>query len=631
MKNLKLFIFCLSILIGNSAISQFKAGYLDKTGKEAIPAQFESANSFSQGLAAVKMNGKWGFIDKTGAFILKPIYDNIVVSFLKINNQAVALVEIDGVYKYINKSGTEVTEPQIEIAANELRPFSDNKFTWGYKDVNEKIIVPAIYDCARSFSGGYGVIGNKEKYGLINALGKIVMPITFEEEPIYGDGIFVVKRNGKYELLNDKLATLVILDKIPNLQQCNTFANGVAAIKVSDKWGLINKKGEIVLQAQYENCITFYDGVAKAKKDGIIGLINTKGEPIGNVRDKEYWGFSEGLSVYQPMDQSGRQYQGFIDKTGAVVISVQYIMLENFSEGLAKFEKNIEKSEGAIVASTIGNSNASNSSTAFDSKSNAIATLSAIHLDGTNQGDVQHKNRELVYIVNDAGQWTSAKLNQESTAIEAMLKSGLYSETDFNKISNRASETTYPLALSTYMLREKNMPLARNYACIRIAQFTTSYAPYSVLWIPKADNMNMPDQMQPTSDNGFYIVEKTSSVSTTKNPTSGNQVQGLNSSYNATTNSTTSTTSGNISTSSYALDIFNNLGSMAIYVGNTMYVVLVKGKNLGNVDTVSARAAAKVGVTNFKYQWFSGNSCEGLKAQYGSVFNVRCGYELSLD
>ncbi|WP_093795394.1 WG repeat-containing protein [Sporomusa acidovorans] len=39
---------------------------MDETGKVVIPAQFGDEDDFSEGLTAVMINGKWGFIDKTG-------------------------------------------------------------------------------------------------------------------------------------------------------------------------------------------------------------------------------------------------------------------------------------------------------------------------------------------------------------------------------------------------------------------------------------------------------------------------------------------------------------------------------------------------------------------------------------
>ncbi|SFM37782.1 WG containing repeat-containing protein [Paenibacillus sp. 1_12] len=41
-----------------------KWGFIDNTGKEIVAVKFERAFDFSEGLAAVKVKGKWGFINK---------------------------------------------------------------------------------------------------------------------------------------------------------------------------------------------------------------------------------------------------------------------------------------------------------------------------------------------------------------------------------------------------------------------------------------------------------------------------------------------------------------------------------------------------------------------------------------
>ena len=53
-------------------------GYIDSTGKEVIPCQFESAGDFGENdLASVKLNGKCGLIKKDGSFYIEPNYDRI--------------------------------------------------------------------------------------------------------------------------------------------------------------------------------------------------------------------------------------------------------------------------------------------------------------------------------------------------------------------------------------------------------------------------------------------------------------------------------------------------------------------------------------------------------------------------
>ncbi|MGI7994039.1 WG repeat-containing protein, partial [Campylobacter coli] len=54
-----------------------KYGFIDRSGKFAIEPKFDSGEYFSEGLAGVKLNGRWGFIDRSGKFVIKPKFDSI--------------------------------------------------------------------------------------------------------------------------------------------------------------------------------------------------------------------------------------------------------------------------------------------------------------------------------------------------------------------------------------------------------------------------------------------------------------------------------------------------------------------------------------------------------------------------
>jgi hypothetical protein len=47
-------------------------GYIDNFGTEVIPPSFEDARAFSEGLAAVKIGGKWGYLAPDGGQNLGP-------------------------------------------------------------------------------------------------------------------------------------------------------------------------------------------------------------------------------------------------------------------------------------------------------------------------------------------------------------------------------------------------------------------------------------------------------------------------------------------------------------------------------------------------------------------------------
>ena len=49
-------------------------GYLNTQGEMAIPATYDEAKYFSEGLAAVRIDTLWGYIDKTGNWVIEPRY-----------------------------------------------------------------------------------------------------------------------------------------------------------------------------------------------------------------------------------------------------------------------------------------------------------------------------------------------------------------------------------------------------------------------------------------------------------------------------------------------------------------------------------------------------------------------------
>ena len=101
-----------------------KWGFIDKTGKLAIPLQFDWAAGpwvtgtwgFSDGLAPVQQGKKWGFIDKNGKMVIPPRYNGA----LKFSEglAAVLLGEEDAEtepWGFIDKTGKMVIPAQFRL------------------------------------------------------------------------------------------------------------------------------------------------------------------------------------------------------------------------------------------------------------------------------------------------------------------------------------------------------------------------------------------------------------------------------------------------------------------------------------------------------------------------------------
>ncbi|MCW1331420.1 WG repeat-containing protein [Campylobacter jejuni] len=54
-----------------------KIGFIDKSGEFAIKPEFDYVEGFREGLAPALLNEKWGFIDKSGKIVIEPKFDDI--------------------------------------------------------------------------------------------------------------------------------------------------------------------------------------------------------------------------------------------------------------------------------------------------------------------------------------------------------------------------------------------------------------------------------------------------------------------------------------------------------------------------------------------------------------------------
>ena len=138
-----------------------KWGAVDKAGNEAIAIKYENLYpTFNEGLSTVKLNGKWGYIDRAGKEVVPFKYTdtrNFTAGF--------AQVELNGYVGYIDKTGKEVIPVKYEI----IHPFYEDlaavqfKGKWGYVDKTGKEVIPPQYDYARDFLNGKAQVKKDSK------------------------------------------------------------------------------------------------------------------------------------------------------------------------------------------------------------------------------------------------------------------------------------------------------------------------------------------------------------------------------------------------------------------------------------------------------------------------------------
>lgn len=81
-----------------------------------IPPQFTYVGVFHEGLAAVSVGGKWGYIDKTGKFAVNPQYDSASEFDKGVAQVGLKVARTDSLidkyqYGYIDRNGKYIWQP----------------------------------------------------------------------------------------------------------------------------------------------------------------------------------------------------------------------------------------------------------------------------------------------------------------------------------------------------------------------------------------------------------------------------------------------------------------------------------------------------------------------------------------
>ncbi|MEO1030853.1 MAG: WG repeat-containing protein [Bacteroidota bacterium] len=270
------------------AVIQFnkKFGYLDRDGNRTIPATYNAAWAFSDGLGLVKSESKWGFIDASGEEIIPMKYDNALPF-----SEGFAPVKINDKWGFINKDGDFKIESQYDNAKTFSQGLAPVNKTgkWGYINSNNEILIPESYDTAYSFSEGLAVVRKNNKEGFIDKNGQLLIPFRYD----------------------------VAL----------SFSDGLAAVNIDGKWGFINKKGDVVIEPSFDNTWGYSQGLAPVLLDGKWGFIDKKGDFVISNKYEGASGFSNGLSVVR---LNGKE--GFINKDNEIVIPLTYDYADTFSK-----------------------------------------------------------------------------------------------------------------------------------------------------------------------------------------------------------------------------------------------------------------------------------------------------------
>lgn len=314
-------------------------GYINKLGKEIRPINYEMNYPFSEGFAVIKKNSKYGLIDTLGKVIIKPKYD-----YLNDIHLGVASYIKDGKWGLVDIKGIEVTLPKYEkinrIYKGVIAAKTNNK--WGIISnqgneltsfefdnidikVNSEIQVRSFGIKKSNFSNEYLLISQNQEWGVIDAKGRLIIPIEYNSIYPFTNEVAIVKKQGKYGLINingKKIAEIEYDNIEPYIAGSHSLANlGVMLFVKDNKWGVLSKDGEEIVRAKYEHILltdSKYFIVYNNEKAGILDIVKRK-EVVPCKYDQikkqgigfDRFVFLDGLAI---VVQDGKM--GYIDKEG---------------------------------------------------------------------------------------------------------------------------------------------------------------------------------------------------------------------------------------------------------------------------------------------------------------------------
>ncbi|HET6892084.1 MAG TPA: WG repeat-containing protein [Pyrinomonadaceae bacterium] len=301
-----------------------KYSYIDSTGKNVIDASgYESAGNFSERLAAVLDRRKgWGFIDKTGAFVIPPKFES-ALGF----SEGLAAVLLDNKWGFINKNGILVIDHQFDWVA---------EFSEGVAVVQRSLTPPKSNAPPPTESHKTGVSVITEVWNLLD-----------------DDNLKPGHEHTEFMIIDAAGQILAVLDRTKvevNIDYA-TFSEGLlcAYSPEKDAMGYVNKSGDFVIEPKFAEASPFSEGLARVAvlENGMekLAFINHKGDfviPPGFNTDFDFRrnssGFSEGLAAISEGLNPSRTKEArfiYIDKSGKIVLATEFSYAGEFRDGLA--------------------------------------------------------------------------------------------------------------------------------------------------------------------------------------------------------------------------------------------------------------------------------------------------------
>jgi hypothetical protein len=297
-------------------------------------------------LFPVRKDGKWGFIDRSGAVVIAARFDGA-----ERFSEGLAAVALEGRHGYVDATGRMALVPEQEPAGALHRPFVSGLAavrsggSIGFIDRRGKLAIPAKFTSAEDFSEGLAFACTGRGCGYIDRKGAPASGALLGGAP-FRDGIagaWVGKGkmgSKRYVLYDAKRGPLA-----GDYENVGRPSEGLIAVRYEGRWGYVDRTGRGVVRPRFSGAGEFSDGLAPvAEQAWTCGYADRTGKLAIPARFRLCYPFSSGRARVEILGPDPKvPLPGFIDRTGAVVIEgaaakPPFESAEDFVDGLAAVE-----------------------------------------------------------------------------------------------------------------------------------------------------------------------------------------------------------------------------------------------------------------------------------------------------
>ena len=305
-----------------------KFGYIDNSGAMAIEAMYDQANRYSCGYACVLLADNYMFLDSKGKTVQGSTdLSNGCDPYFYYNYCGFRVKS--GLWGMMDKNLTTVIQPAyawIGYMSKEglVAARLDGADKYGYLNTKGEWAIPANFDGVSMFQDGVAVVRVGDKYGAIDTKGQFQINAIYDMLESVGEGRLVFCSDAKTRKggMMDTKGNIIVQ---PIYDACNFFAdNGLMPVRQDEKWGYINKSGDIKLPISFYDASPFYEGYAwilRTEKSE-FELIDINGNTVIRLNENEVpkTQFHNGLCLIYKETETSETYK-YIDIKGTMVYS----------------------------------------------------------------------------------------------------------------------------------------------------------------------------------------------------------------------------------------------------------------------------------------------------------------------